>query len=135
MCLSECCRYTNHNSQMVHTGRTGRTKSSNTKRGVHNKRNYHQAGNDTGPIGLCPCAFHAYVNFTFSKQKSYGMFSGLSPPIQRNFAPGLGDCPTTPDEWDHILDKSLSGSDFDLYVHHKNDGYGDENAHDLPTEV
>lgn len=79
--------------------------------------------------------------FFLNQEKLNILFSGLSPPIQRNFTLGLGDCPTNPDEWDHILDKSLSGSDFDLYVHHKDYGYGDgnssknENANDLPTEV
>lgn len=30
---------------------------------------------------------------------------------------GVGACPTTPDDWDHIIDRSLSESEVDLMTH------------------
>lgn len=30
------------------------------------------------------------------------------------------DCPATPEGWDRLISKSLSGSEFDLIFHHSN---------------
>lgn len=66
--------------------------------------------------------------------------SDLQPPISRHLPLGVGDCPTTPDEWDHILDKSLSGSEFDLLIHHSNtyptdNPKSDKGCDNTPTSV
>lgn len=37
------------------------------------------------------------------------------------------DCPTTQEQWDQLVNKSLSGSDFDLMIHH------DDNNKDVQT--
>lgn len=29
----------------------------------------------------------------------------------------VAECPATPEQWDHLINKSLSGSDFDLMIH------------------
>lgn len=39
------------------------------------------------------------------------------PNISRDTIAEITECPATPDQWDRLINKSLSGSDFDLMVH------------------
>lgn len=39
------------------------------------------------------------------------------PKISRDTIAEITECPATPDQWDRLINKSLSGSDFDLMVH------------------
>lgn len=39
------------------------------------------------------------------------------PKMTRDTIAELTECPATPDQWDRLINKSLSGSDFDLIVH------------------
>lgn len=49
------------------------------------------------------------------------------------------DCPTTPEHWDQLINKTLSGSEFDLIVHHPEtfpkDGEGSSAELKPPTTV
>lgn len=37
--------------------------------------------------------------------------------ISRDTIAEITECPATPDQWDRLINKSLSGSEFDLIVH------------------
>lgn len=37
--------------------------------------------------------------------------------ISRDTIAEITECPATPDQWERLINKSLSGSDFDLMVH------------------
>lgn len=39
------------------------------------------------------------------------------PKMTRDTIAELTECPATPDQWDRLINKSLSGSEFDLMVH------------------
>ncbi|KAF2902509.1 hypothetical protein ILUMI_03671, partial [Ignelater luminosus] len=45
------------------------------------------------------------------------MIADVSPPITRRVTLGVGACPVTPDDWDLIIDRSLSESEVDLVTH------------------
>lgn len=44
-------------------------------------------------------------------------FVVVEQPFTRERIHNINECPATPEQWDMLINKSLSGSEFDLIVH------------------
>lgn len=45
------------------------------------------------------------------------LIAARQPKMTRDTIADLNECPATPSQWERLINKSLSGSEFDLMVH------------------